>query len=572
MNRQFDVQIPISAKNLTSAAVAGVESGLTKLEQKLKNLRSIGEGFKTTGREMMFVGGAMAGLAAVGVKKSMDFEFEMAKVAALTNQTVSQAVDQYGGAIMAMSKNTGKSTSDLNEALRLAISSGIEAGDALRFLDVSSRAAVGGFAQTATMVEGLGRLYNAYGRDISQVNKMAGQLFLTDKYGVTTMEAVASNVGTLAGQFAAVGVQSGDFLAALASLTKFAPSTEEAVTQLQASLTAILTPTPEVERAIYRLNMGLKETDRISFGLKALQKDGLVGWFQKLQRATKGNTQAMIDLFGSEIRAFKGMNSLMLDSKEFVRISKEMNNELITGTIVQDKMNMVNQTATQRYELMKARIELLRKSFGDALIPSITKYGNVAGDKLENISKWINTNQADFQSYVKTLGIVSVALIGAGGVSFALGQTITLISRLSLAVKGLRVAMTMLAGHPLIAGLLAVGGIAYFAYKQISKIQNIGQGTHASDAANLSALNTAANQASKIQSPMAGSALNHVYTLSPDMKPEKGFVSKQLNSAPKSVDQSKNIHIKELHLENIQDADSLISQLDDYSTQLGLAY
>ena len=105
--------------------------------------------------------------------------------------------DLEKGALATM-KKFGFGIEDTNKALFDTISAGVGAGDAIKFMDVAGKLAIGGVTNISTAVDGLTSVMNAYGIENFDATKAANTFFTAQKFGKTTVEALANSIGQIA--------------------------------------------------------------------------------------------------------------------------------------------------------------------------------------------------------------------------------------------------------------------------------------------------------------------------------------------------------------------------------------
>jgi len=410
----FDVNIRIRAVNLAKKEFKTLQTNFQKLTKTIKKFNAVGARVSAVGAKISQIGrtAAIAGgiiTAAFGAAtlSAAKFETGLAKVSTLTAGTAQQAIAKFGKEIERLSIETGKPLADLNEGLFQAISAGVEAGDVIQFLGIASKASVAGFTSVETAVEGLGRLFNAYGGRVEDVRKFSDQLFLANKFGVTTFGALASNIGTVAGQASVLGISSGDLLATLTTLTKLTGSTEEATTQLSAVLTTIKKPSDQAKVAIKAINDELKVGEKIDFTFAGLREKGLVGFLNQINTAVSGDVEVLNKLFGVNIRAGRGIDALSLNMKLFNKVAEIMKTAGGETSITLEKFADVMKTAEKRIDVLRQRFIIIVNAIGGSFLPVIEKITPLLEKVGAKILTFVTNNK-------KLVAIVSI-LVAVGG-------------------------------------------------------------------------------------------------------------------------------------------------------------
>lgn len=436
--KKFSVDILLKAINQTSGATNAAIANLDKIQSKMDDLNERADRFNKIGGNLQSIGvkvGA-AGLAmgaglGYATSRFASFETGVAKAATLLNTDLDTALLNYGERIQNLSIKSGRSLADLTEGFRLAVSSGFDAEGAMKALEVSSRMAVGGFTGISNSISGLSRMYNAFGRDSEKLEGQAYQLFLADKYGITTMEELTTQVGELAGLFSSAGAKSSEMLSAFASISKLAPSTSEAITQTGALLRSILDPTmsKQMESTLDILNSKLKENQKIIIGPEALKNQNLTQWVDKLMNATGGDFSMLYRLFGQEVRAARGVIALTQDIENYKKQVTEMNNVSDAARFNQEKMNLVLGTSQSAFDRIRATVDVLAARFGRALAPAFNVFANTLSSVGTRVASFMENNQ-------KLVKVLAYVALGLSAVLMIAGGLITLLGTILVSIGG----------------------------------------------------------------------------------------------------------------------------------------
>lgn len=269
-----------------------------KSNQVIKNVRNqiIGMfGFAVLGSKLI-----------QGIKSSMqviqDFEKSFTNVLTLLDEADKKRFEGVlkEGALDLMAKY-GLSIEDVNKALFDAISAGIPAGDAIKFLNESAKLATGGVTSLSTAVDGVTSVLNAYGLEASETNKITAAFFSAQKFGKTTVEELSNAIGSVAPIAKNAGVGINELLATFATLTKRGISTDETATAIRATLTALTKVTPAAAKEFKKLG--------IDVGVTAIREKGLAATLSQVSKAAEGNADILTELIPN-VRALTGVSSL----------------------------------------------------------------------------------------------------------------------------------------------------------------------------------------------------------------------------------------------------------------------
>lgn len=213
------------------------QRGLRTMRRRWRSFRSTVMGpmtrfGKMVGRIFMRAGIAV-GIALVGaIRHANEFRKQMALVNTMLN---GEDLKQYTEAIIKMSGRFGEAKDALTKGLYDILSAGIAASDGLKVLEIATRAAIGGATDTATSVDALTTVINAYGLSAESASHVSDVLFQVVKDGKITYAELAENVGKIAPTAKAAGLSLEDLGAAIATIVK-TEKPERAMTSLRQAM------------------------------------------------------------------------------------------------------------------------------------------------------------------------------------------------------------------------------------------------------------------------------------------------------------------------------------------------
>ena len=281
------LELFIRARDLASRGLKKVEDGLEGVgdEAKKANLD-----LKKMAAGVTAVAATATAIGAKGVQAFASFEKKMKEVNTLVNlgdaefQKMTKDVEKLSIAL-------GVDATEASGALYQALSAGVPQENAISFLDIASKAAIGGVTDTETAVDGLTTVLNAFKIPAQDTQKVADAMFATVKQGKTTFAELSKSMFQAGPIAASLGVDFQDVLGATATLTKQGTPTSVAMTQIRSALTALSAPTTEMTSIFNKLNV--KGFDEL------LKREGsLIKVFQALRTATGDNKEQMQKMFG----------------------------------------------------------------------------------------------------------------------------------------------------------------------------------------------------------------------------------------------------------------------------------
>jgi TP901 family phage tail tape measure protein len=226
--------------------------------------------------------------AAIGSVKAFGRQSQLAVLDAAKFQTSLSEVATLGvrdmgrlrSGVLQVSSSIGENLQTATRGAYQALSAGIPEENVIDFLRTSAQAAVAGVTDTATSVDALSTVINAYGLRADEASRISDQFFQIIKLGKTTFPELAQAIGTVLPTAAAVGVDFAEVGGALALMTQKGINTNEAVTALNALLLQLLSPAGEAKEAIGAIV-------EASGGLEDIDLAKAVGEFNKLTTEVK---------------------------------------------------------------------------------------------------------------------------------------------------------------------------------------------------------------------------------------------------------------------------------------------
>lgn len=335
-------------------------AGTKNIQYSLKNL--LGDVSKTA---LGFAGGL--GLAQAidttrrtvvsAVKDYAKFQTGMREVSTLVN-TQKVDIDRLGESVIELSNKYGKDKNGLAGSLYEAISAGIDAADSVKFLDVATKAAIGGVTETKVVVDGLTSILNAYGLSVDQAEDVSDALFTTVKIGKTKMEELAGSIGTVAPIASAVGLTVDDLGSSIATLTLTGLKTSEAMTALRSMLNNIIKPGDEARKLAEKLGIQLDVT--------AIKTEGFAKWLEVLREKTGGSSKALAVLLPD----VQGLNAaIQLTGEGFDRYNSTMDDMQEKTGATTEATNKLEGSLTRLWETAGTLTKNKLSSGGNAISP-----------------------------------------------------------------------------------------------------------------------------------------------------------------------------------------------------------
>lgn len=348
-------------RNATAAAVAtgSLDNSLGLLGRTLRTALGFGAA----------VGGVGLLTAAFGnaVRQAQAFEKQMALVNTVLDTTQMDLASLSSGVRDLFARLPVSSMEELTKGLYDIISSGIPAGEALKFLDVSARAAIAGVTSTATAVDGLTSAVNAWRGMGLTVEQAADQMFEAVNIGKMTFGELANSMGMIAPIAASYNVAMSDVIGSMAQLTLNGMDARMAAIAIRSAMVNILNPAGKLAEIAPAL---AKE-----FNAAKLETVGWTRFLQEFFTVTKGNKDLLNALF-TDVQGKVGVFSTLADGGERAAemVSRVANASGAANTATQkllDTSSALNQT-------LKNKLSLAFIDLGNKMLPLVNKALEVA--------------------------------------------------------------------------------------------------------------------------------------------------------------------------------------------------
>lgn len=207
------------------------------------------------------LGAAIAGGLGLAAKGAADFKNDMAGVFALLDKETRTPAMVKGLTDGAREIRTefGLMGSDVAEAMRVAIGSGIEASKAVDFLTASSKAAVSGMVPLKDVVQVTASVVAGYGLEAKDAAKVQDSLAKAVNLGTVEWAHFAQGLGQVVPFAKMSGLSVDELAGTVATLTLKGFPAEQAMTSLKAALAGLQNPMKAQVEAWDALGISLKD-------------------------------------------------------------------------------------------------------------------------------------------------------------------------------------------------------------------------------------------------------------------------------------------------------------------------
>ena len=383
-------------------------------------------------KALNLVGVAAICVAGASVKMAADFDKGMREVATLTPE-VSENLDAVKKDVLDLSKSLGIDAVDATGALYQAISAGVPTDNAISFLEIASKAAIGGVTDTETAVDGLTTVMNAFAGQNIGAQQAADVLFATVKAGKTDFAQLSGAMFNVAPLANAAGVAFEEISAAMATITAQGTPTSVATTQLRAAIQGLTKPSDDLT-AIFR-------AQGFESGELAVKQLGLAGAADIVRNATGGSISEMQALLGS----MEGVSAILgITGDNADAFAKNVDNMAKAGGAADAAFQEMEKSTSRQFEKMTNKMKGMAIEIGSNLLPVVNK-----------LLDFITNMDGPTQNLVMKIGAV-VGIVGA--LSLAIGPVLSVLKLVTGTFGLLKMAVVpvILGIKVLIGGLMAL--------------------------------------------------------------------------------------------------------------------
>ena len=425
----------------------------TELTDKMSSkLGEVGGKVEDIGKKASVVSAGIVAAGTASVKASADFQESMNKVNTLDLNASEGKINGLKENILSLSSETGVAATEIAEATYAMGSALGELKDnTVDYVEVATKAAIGGFSDTETAINGLSTVMNTYGMTTAEeMAKVSDQMLMAQNLGKTTFGEIAQSVGNVIPIFKQAGGSTEELFGAYAILTKNGIATSQATTGLKAALSNVVKPTADAAKVAQELG--------IDFSMTHMQNVGFAQFINEIGVACGGNVEKMSKLFGST----EALNSMLVltsteGMEQFNGAVAAMNDATGATEAAFEKMNGGMNT---QLEILQTSIQNIGIQIGEILLPLV----NPLIELMQNAASWIANLDDGTKKMIVTVAAIAAAigplLIVLGKVISSVGsligavpQIISGFSKVGSAFSGF---VGLIAAHPIVAAIAAV--------------------------------------------------------------------------------------------------------------------
>ena len=367
-----------------------------------KELQQAGEKIEKFGDKTAKVGGKLTtgltlpivALGTAAGKMWLDYEKSTAKVETIMDKTVMSS-EEMKNKIIENANEIGYSAQEYADTVYEALSAGVKTEDAVGFVKDAAKLAEAGYTSLTKAVDIQTTAMNAYNLSAEDAAHISDVLILTQNKGKTTVDALASSMGSVIPTAKNANVNIDQLGVSYAVLTAKGIKTEKATTYLNSMLN-------ELSKSSSKASKALKKETGSSFSELMEKGYTVADVLQIISDNAKKNKVSLNEMFGSAEASKAALSLVSQEGMTFNDVLKEFNESAgITDssfeTMQTDGVKLTKEIARLKNEAME---------LGKELTPIVT----AATDGLKGITTWFGKlSDEEKKTAVKTLAFVAAA-------------------------------------------------------------------------------------------------------------------------------------------------------------------
>ena len=173
--------------------IAGLDTSSKIASQGMKGLQKTAKvAAVAVGAAFVAAGAVVVKTALEGVKAFADFQDGMNEVFTLLPGITADAMDKMSADVLSLSKDIGRLPEEVIPALYQSLSAGVPADNVFEFMETAHAAALGGFTDLETAVDGISSVMNTYGTDVISATQASDLMFTAVRLGKTDFQQLSN--------------------------------------------------------------------------------------------------------------------------------------------------------------------------------------------------------------------------------------------------------------------------------------------------------------------------------------------------------------------------------------------
>lgn len=313
------------------------------------------------------------------VDAAVKYQAAMAKVGTLTGDA---DLSEFSDGIMELSNNLGVSATDIAYSMYQALSASVDAADALKFVEQSTKLSIGGFTDATTAVDVLTTIINAYNLKATDAARISDILVNTQNLGKTTVQQLGQSLGQVIPLAATYNVKLENLASAYVAMTRGGINTANATTYIRAAMQDLGDDSSAVSGILEELT-GKNFAQLSAAGLS------LGDIMQMLGQAVNNDATAFANLWSNQRAGLGAMSILNAGTEEYAKTMESMADA--TG-VAEENFAKIAGTGERAGARLTTSLENLKIAVGSELQKPLDAIKGKITNIVTGITEWVKAN------------------------------------------------------------------------------------------------------------------------------------------------------------------------------------
>ncbi|ABR31296.1 tail tape measure protein [Thermosipho melanesiensis] len=404
MPKQETLGVVIKASDSASPVLRTVSRNLDTFQKKIdnvrKNLQQFSSAINTALKYTVAFTGALAGAVSASTYFAAKVEKSFQNARTMMKMTGEQAREMQKQLIN-LSVATGKPLDELNNALYMLGSAGVEAKDSLNVLKATAVSSIAGATDLTTTFQSAISIINAYGLSIDKLTTVYAMQFEAVKKGLLTYEELARDFGQLIPAARNLGVGLKEALAGYTALTTAGFRSSEAANAAEGAFMDMLQQADKFKE----LGINLYDANGKFVGLTKVVEQ----FRKKLEGLTDDEKRAFLQQLALSETGSRALLTWINNYEKFEDVLSGIKGDT---EALNEAYQLQTQSVSYLLDKLKASLGALNMTLFNAVRSGVIDFLSKLIAGIRQLTKWIDENKETVGKAVWALLRLGATLIG----------------------------------------------------------------------------------------------------------------------------------------------------------------
>jgi TP901 family phage tail tape measure protein len=299
------------------------------------------------------------------VRVFTEFEAGMTKINTLVGIS-QQQLKEWTPTLQEIAQETGKTSSEMADALFFVTSAGLRGSEAIDALRASAQGSALGLGEASQIADAATSVMNAYGAEVYSATEATNILALAIRAGKLEASQLAPVMGRLVPTAVNLGLSFEDVAGVMAVMSRTGLDAAEASTSLNSIMSLMAKGgTKDAVDILASVNLSMGDLRATAAG-----PGGLIAAIRQLAEATKDLDDEALARIVPNIRAFRGvMNVLGQDAATVDDVMRQVASGV---DVLGEGMKVWGETAEAAFNRFKSAADSLKIAVGEEIVDDVT--------------------------------------------------------------------------------------------------------------------------------------------------------------------------------------------------------